>query len=66
MPRCYAEADRIGVGAPFGGCVGQDDKNPDAISLIVGQAGLGMPDRDYYLSNDRQAGRDRAPNISSI
>jgi putative endopeptidase len=32
--------------------VGVDDKNPDNYSVNLSQAGLGMPDRDYYLSND--------------
>ena len=32
--------------------VGVDDKNPDNYSVNLGQGGLGMPDRDYYLSND--------------
>src|SRR4051812_41119406 len=32
--------------------VGVDDKNPDNYSVNLGQAGLGMPDRDYYLSSD--------------
>jgi len=32
--------------------VGVDDKNPDNYSVNLNQGGLGMPDRDYYLSND--------------
>ena len=32
--------------------VGVDDKNPDNYSVNLSQGGLGMPDRDYYLSND--------------
>ena len=32
--------------------VGVDDKNPDNYSVNLSQAGLGMPDRDYYLSSD--------------
>ena len=45
-----AEADRNGVGIPFGASVNQDSKNPDTYILQVRQSGLGMPDRDYYLS----------------
>lgn len=30
--------------------IGVDDKNPDNYSVNLGQSGLGMPDRDYYLS----------------
>src|SRR6188768_1402869 len=32
--------------------IGIDDKIPDNYSVNLGQGGLGMPDRDYYLSND--------------
>ncbi len=32
--------------------IGVDDKNPDNYSVNLGQGGLGMPDRDYYLSQD--------------
>jgi len=49
-----AEADRSGIGLPFAGYVGQDDKNPDVYIYGMSQAGLGMPDRDFYiLDNDR-------------
>jgi putative endopeptidase len=47
-----AEARRNGVGVPFGAYVGVDDKNPDSYIVNLSQSGLGMPDRDYYLSND--------------
>jgi len=39
--------------------IGVDDKNPDNYSVNLGQAGLGMPDRDYYLSNDPQIVKTR-------
>jgi putative endopeptidase len=47
-----AEADRNGVGIPFGAGISQDSKNPDSYVLQLRQSGLGMPDRDYYLSPD--------------
>jgi len=47
-----AEAARNGIGGPVGAGVGQDDKEPDQYVLGLGQAGLGMPDRDYYLKDD--------------
>jgi putative endopeptidase len=40
--------------------VGVDDKNPDNYSVNLGQGGLGMPDRDYYLSNDDAIVKTRA------
>ncbi len=34
----------------FGTYVGADEKNPNFNALQMGQSGLGLPDRDYYLS----------------
>jgi putative endopeptidase len=48
------KAARMGVDGLFGGSVGQDDKAPDQYIFGMGQAGLGLPDRDYYLSNTAQ------------
>jgi putative endopeptidase len=48
----YAKADRMSIGTPFAFFVGQDDKNPDRYVTGLAQAGIGMPDRDYYLSAD--------------
>ena len=44
-----AQADRNGVGVPFGTGVGQDAKQPEIYAVGLRQSGLGMPDRDYYL-----------------
>ena len=33
--------------------IGVDDKNPEAYSVNLLQGGLGMPDRDYYLRDDK-------------
>jgi putative endopeptidase len=48
----YAEADRLGISVPWTMFIGQDRKNSDQYALNVLQGGLGMPDRDYYLSKD--------------
>ena len=55
-----AEADRNGVDIPFGVYVGQDDKQPDVYAVNLGQGGLGMPDRDYYLSSDARLVQTKA------
>jgi putative endopeptidase len=44
----------------YGIGIGVDDKNPDNYSVNLGQSGLGMPDRDYYLSNDKSIVATRA------
>lgn len=46
-----ATLDRDGVSHFFGGYVGQDSKNPDVYIYSMGQSGLGMPDRDFYLKD---------------
>jgi putative endopeptidase len=38
--------------SPVGWGISLDEKNPDRYSVNVAQAGLGMPDRDYYLKPD--------------
>ena len=32
--------------------IGVDDKNPDSYSINLNQSGLGLPDKEYYLSSD--------------
>jgi len=55
-----AEADRNGVGLPFGTGISQDAKNPNSYVLELRQSGLGMPDRDYYLSPDPKLAETKA------
>ena len=33
--------------------IGVDDKHPNAYSVNLSQSGLGLPDRDYYLRDDK-------------
>jgi putative endopeptidase len=33
--------------------IGPDDKNPDAYAVNLRQSGLGLPDRDYYLIDEK-------------
>jgi len=47
-----AKAGRYSISIPFGLFVGQDDKQPDRYVTAMFQGGIGMPDRDYYLSKD--------------
>jgi putative endopeptidase len=43
---------RAGVSAFFGGGALPDFQNPDLNTAFMVQGGLGMPDRDYYVSED--------------
>ena len=45
---------------PVGWFIGLDEKDPDRYAINVGQAGLGMPDRDYYLKPDQKFAETRA------
>jgi len=45
---------RLGLDGPFGLYIGVDDKHPDRYSVNLYQSGLGLPDRDYYLRDDKE------------
>ena len=62
----YAQARKLQIGTPFGGFVGQDDKAPDQYILQFYQAGLGMPDRDYYLSKDPKLAETKAKYVQHL
>lgn len=51
-PALIAQAARNGVDVPFDLSVSQDAKQPTQYAVALSQAGLGMPDRDYYLKPD--------------
>ncbi len=59
-PALAATAARNGVGTPFAALVTQDRKNPDVYAMNLFQSGLGMPDRDYYLSADPKLAETKA------
>lgn len=62
----YAKADQIGISGPFRMFVGQDDKAPENYILNMLQGGLGMPDRDYYLSTDPKLVDTRAKYLTHL
>ena len=43
------DMNRDGIDVPVNLQLRQDLKNPDVFSVYLGQGGLGLPDRDYYL-----------------
>jgi len=47
-----AHLNQIGVAAPYTPGVHQDAKDSTKYVFDIGQDGLGMPDRDYYLLDD--------------
>jgi putative endopeptidase len=50
----FGRLSRIAVRLPFAVVVFQDPQHSDAYAVQINQAGLGMPDRDYYLRNDEK------------
>jgi putative endopeptidase len=66
FPALVAEAARNGVGTPFRFRVGQDDKAPDTYVLNLSQGGLGLPDRDYYLTDTPKMAKVRADYVAHL
>ncbi len=56
--RLLADWHRRGVGAVFDARVEPDPKNSSVYALMLWQGGLGLPDRDYYLSDGFQKERE--------
>jgi predicted metalloendopeptidase len=44
----------LSLDGPVAMYIGVDDKHPDAYAIKLGQSGLGLPDRDYYLRTDKE------------
>jgi putative endopeptidase len=51
---------RLNEDGPFGVGIGVDQKDPNAYALDLGQSGLGLPDRDYYLRDGKDMDDARA------
>lgn len=55
-----ADLNDLGLPGPFGFYVGQDAKASTRHLAYLGQGGLGLPDRDYYLKDDARSQAVRA------
>ena len=55
LPELFAALRRRGIGIPFSFGVGQDQGNSARHVVSMGQGGLGMPDRDFYLNQDARS-----------
>ncbi len=51
VPALIASLNRMRVNTPVGTFVTQDGKDATKYVVSVGQSGLGLPDREYYLSD---------------
>jgi predicted metalloendopeptidase len=54
LARYMGEAQRLGVAHPFSFFVSVNKKKSTEYIGTIYQSGLGMPDRDYYLSDDKR------------
>ena len=52
LSRVFATIGKYGGGTPLNFFVGADWKTPTEYSLFCWQGGLGLPDREYYLSDE--------------
>ncbi|HKN65256.1 MAG TPA: M13-type metalloendopeptidase [Gemmatimonadaceae bacterium] len=60
LPSAFAKFARLGLTSPFGVRVGQDPKQSTVNIVQIGQSGLGLPDRDYYLRTDAKTAAIRS------
>ena len=60
IPALIAHLNRIGGGAPYASHVHQDARDATRYCFDLAQAGLGLPDRDYYLQDDEHLKQVRA------
>ncbi len=66
LEREVAHLQMIGVDAMFGVGEMQDFKDSTKVIGVVGQAGLGLPDRDYYLKQDPKFKQTRALYVAHL
>jgi putative endopeptidase len=52
LPALFAHLHRLGATLPFDVEILQDQKNSSRYVPVIGQAGLGLPNREYYLRPD--------------
>jgi len=64
--RLMASLGRQGVGSPFGYYANADAKSSNDMALYVNQSGLTLPDRDYYLKDDKKFSDIRAKYVTYI
>jgi len=67
LARYFARQAKLGIGgAPLGAGVDGDAKEPTRNTLYIGQGGIGLPDRDYYLKDDARLKEYRAKYVAYI
>ena len=62
----FASANRRGYGMPFANGQFSDMRNPNYYGIYAFQAGLGLPDRDYYTNEDDKSAALRDQYVAHI
>jgi len=62
----FGAALRNGISGPFSFYINNDSKQPDRYLSYFYQAGLGLPDRDYYFRDDEKSQATREEYVSHI
>lgn len=62
----FAYASKIGNMVPFSVAVTEDFKNPKNYMLLTWQGGLGLPDREYYFTDDAKSKEIRTKYVIHI
>ncbi len=66
LAAAFGIANRVGLDVPIGLYVDQDLKDSSVYSAYVGQGGIGLPDRDYYLEDNPRFVEIRAKYVIHI
>ncbi|MES2758711.1 MAG: M13-type metalloendopeptidase [Pseudomonadota bacterium] len=66
LPALMSQLSMIGVATPFGMRVGQDARESTSYAAYLGQYGLGLPDRDYYLKDEARMVDIRAKYLKHV
>jgi putative endopeptidase len=62
----FGGALRDGISGPFSFFINNDSKQPDRYLSYFYQAGIGLPDRDYYFRDDEKSAQTRQAYVEHI
>ncbi|TPG14554.1 M13 family metallopeptidase [Sphingomonas oligophenolica] len=66
LAKAFADGTIAGIDMPIGAAVQQDLKDNTVYTVYVGQGGLGLPDRDYYLVDNPKFEEARTKYVAYI
>ena len=66
LAKAFGDATKEGLDVPIGAGVQQDLKDNTVYAVYMGQGGLGLPDRDYYLKDDPKFAEARTKYVTYI